>query len=277
MIKKSYSLGINFRLGFTPLLSLIRHRSLLKGFVSKEIRGRFAGSMAGMAWTLIHPLALIAVYTFVFSVVLRISVTQEETGTDNFIIFFLAGMLPWLIFSDSLIRATGSLTGNSQLITKVVFPVELLPGSSVVAATITHGIGLALFLGYLALTGHANTHWIFIFPLMLVHLVFTWGLALFLSALCVFIRDVQELVGIVIMVWFFTTPILYPVSFVPEWVREFILYNPMAILILSYRDIVLLHRFYPSDFLILSFIACACFLLGSWFFMRAKPAFGDVL
>lgn len=261
----------------TPIFCLKRHSSLLKGFVGRDIRGRFAGSIAGIAWTLIHPVALIGIYTFVFSIVMRINVTQEETGTDCFLIFFLTGLLPWLIFSDSIIRATGSLIGNSDLITKVVFPVELLPTSAMIAATVTNGIGLILFLGYLAFAGYANLHWLLLFPLLAVHLVFTWGLSLFLSALCVFIRDIQELVGLVVMVWFFGTPIIYPVSFVPEWVREYILYNPMATLILSYRDIILLHRFYPSDFMVYSLVAFACFVFGSWFFMQVKPAFGDVL
>ncbi len=233
--------------------------------------------MGGIAWTLIHPLALILVYTFVFSIVIRIQVTQAETGTDSFLIFFLTGMLPWLIFADSLNRATGSLISNSDLITKVVFPVELLPFSAMLAAVITNGIGLLFFLGYLGLAGFADIHWLFIIPLLVVQLIFTWGLALFLSALCVFIRDVQELMGIVIMVWFFTTPIIYPVSFVPEWIGKYILYNPMAIFTLSYRDVILQHQFYPSDFLILLIVSFASFMFGSWFFMRARPAFGDVL
>lgn len=262
---------------FTPWMSILRHYSLLKGFISREVKGRFAGSVVGIAWALIHPIALILVYTFVFSIVIRIQVTQAETGTDSYLIFFLTGMLPWLIFADSLSRASGSLIGNSGLITKVVFPVELLPFSAIMAAVITNGVGLLIFIGYLGLSGYASIYWLFIIPLLLVQLLFTWGLALLLSALCVFIRDVQEVMGIVLMVWFFTTPIIYPVSFVPEWVGEYILSNPMSMLILGYRAAILQHEFFPSDFLVLFILSCASFMLGSWFFMRAKSAFGDVL
>ncbi len=268
---------IFIHLFLSPVNCLVRHASLLKGFVGREIRGRFAGSVAGIGWTLIHPLALIGIYTFVFSIVMRVNVTQEETGTDNFLIFFLTGLLPWLIFSDSIARATGSLIGNADLITKVVFPVELLPTSAMIAGTVTNGIGFVLLLGYLAFTGYANPYWVFLLPLFAAHMVFTWGVSLFLSALCVFIRDIQELVGLVLMVWFFSTPIIYPVSFVPEWVRDYIMYNPMAILILAYRNVILQHQIYLSDCLLFCLVSFIFFALGSWFFMRAKPAFGDVL
>ncbi len=266
-----------FLLALSPIGCLVKHASLFKGFVGREIRGRFAGSMGGIAWTLIHPVALIGVYTFVFSIVIRIQVTQEETGTDTFLIFFLTGLLPWLIFSDSVSRATSSLIGNADLITKVVFPVELLPTSAMIAATTTNGIGFVLFLGYLSVAGYASLHWLFILPLFAVHMLFTWGVSLFLSALCVFIRDIQELIGLVLMVWFFSTPIIYPVSFVPEWIRDYILYNPMATLILAYRGVILQHQFHPFDFMIFGLTALVFFAFGSWFFMRVKSAFGDVL
>ena len=233
--------------------------------------------MAGIGWTMIHPLALILIYYFVFSIVIRVHVTQSETGTDEFLIFFLTGLLPWLIFSDGLMRATSSLVANAELITKVVFPVELLPASSLLAAVVSNGIGLIGFFIYLACTGFADPHWLLLIPLFLIHLAFTWGLAFLLSALCVFIRDVQELLGIVLMVWFFSTPILYPLSYVPPWVREFILLNPMAQLIQSYRDIVLLHQTPWVAMIFLALLAWGCMMLGYWFFQRTKPAFGDVL
>ncbi len=267
----------SLRLGLAPWSSAYRHWSLLKGFSSREIRGRFAGSFAGVLWTLIHPLATIGVYTFLFSIVLRVPVTQEETGTASFVIFFLSGLFPWLFIADSLTRSTGSLVGNANLITKVVFPVELLPTSALVSTFLINGIGMLIFLGALLFKGYGHWSWAWIPPLLLIQIVLTWGAVMFLSALTVFIRDIQELLGIVLMIWFYATPILYPISFVPESIRGILSVNPMGRLVTCYRGALLTHQVDPITVAVLAVIAAACYMGGAWFFMRAKPAFGDVL
>ena len=260
-----------------PVGAVMRHHTLLKGFLSREIKGRFAGSFAGIMWTMIHPLATIIVYTFLFSVVVRIPITAEETGTDIFLIYFLSGLFPWLMFSDGIARATMSLLGNANLITKVVFPVELLPTSSFLAGAVINGIGLFMFLGFLVVTGHGDLAWIVLPGLIALQLIFTWGLALLVSALTVFITDMQELIGIVLMVWFYGTPILYPLSLLPDWLRPALQFNPAALIVISYRDVLLLNVIHPASLVILLLYAVGMYLVGAIFFMRAKPAFGDVL
>jgi len=228
-------------------------------------------------WTLIHPVATIAVYLFVFSVVLRIQVTVQETGTNHFAVFFLAGLFPWLLFSEGLSRSAACLIENANLITKVVFPVELLPAGTVLAAFIVNGVGMVLFLGYLAYDGFFHWMWLFIPLVIAAQMLFTWGLASFLAAACVFIRDIRELLGIALMVWFFATPIIYPLSMVPEQFASVLQLNPMGIFVQVYRDILLRHQIYLIQAVEIGAVGFIAYALGSWFFMRAKPAFGDVL
>ena len=115
-----------------PVIAAWGHRQLLRQFVVRDIKGRFAGSAAGILWAVMNPLATIVVYLFVFSLVLRVTVSMEEAGTTLFSLFFLSGLLPWLLFAEGLSRSVGCLLDNANLITKVVFPVELLPVGAVV-------------------------------------------------------------------------------------------------------------------------------------------------
>jgi lipopolysaccharide transport system permease protein len=260
-----------------PLVSAAAHRRLLREFVAREAKGRFAGSAAGALWTLIHPLATIVVYFFVFSVVMRVQVRVEETGTDNFAIFFLSGLFPWLFFAESLSRSVGSLVDNASLITRVVFPVELLPMSTVAAAFIVNGLGMALFLGYLAVGGYGHITWFLLLLLIPMEMAFTLGMVFFVTAACVFLRDVRELLGIVLMVWFFGTPILYPVSLVPDFLRPLFQLNPMTFFVGLCREALLLHTISWVPLAVAGLLAAISYGIGAWFFMRAKPAFGDVL
>ena len=262
---------------FSFFVLIVRQKELLKGFVSKELKGQFAGTMAGSLWTVFTPLATILAYCFVFSLVLRISVTVEETGTDCFVLFFLTGFFPWLMFADSLAKSVTILLRESSLITKVVFPVELLPISVVLSTYIINGIGFLLVLFYLAFTGYIHYSWLYIPFLLIVQILFTLGFSFFLAALNVFLRDTSELLNLVIMLWFFGTPVIYPLSMVPENIKILIKLNPMALFAGMFRDVILIHRFDYVTFSFLALVSILCYGFGSWFFMKAKPAFGDVL
>jgi lipopolysaccharide transport system permease protein len=265
------------RLMKAPLASAAAHRRLLREFVVREVKGRFAGSAAGVLWTLIHPLATIVVYLFLFSVVMRVQVSVEQTGTGRFAVFFLSGLFPWLLFAESLSRSVGSLVDNANLITRVVFPVELLPMSTVAATFIVNGVGMTLFLGYLAIGGYGHTTWALLLLLVPMEIAFTLGAVFLVTAACVFLRDVRELLGIVLMVWFFGTPILYPASMIPHSLRLFFRLNPMAFFVDLYRDALLVHEIHWMPLAIAGLLAAVSYGIGAWFFMRAKPAFGDVL
>lgn len=262
-----------------PVLVAVKNRSLVYGFVQREVRGRFAGSFAGMGWALLNPLATLLAYMFVFSIVIRIGVTKEETGTDSFFIYFATGFIPWLIFSDSLVRATGTLLDNAPIVTKVIFPVELLPLSSVLSGLVVNGFGLIALIGYLGYQGQGfgSPVWLMLICLLPVQIVFTLGLGLFFSAVCVFLRDIREMLGLLLMVWFFSTPIVYPISMVPESIQGLIRLNPMYIFVELYRSILIRNSFDLISFAAISCVAGAIYVIGSLFFARVKPGFGDVL
>ena len=266
-----------FSLIKVPLASARNHRHLLKEFVIRDVKGRFAGSMGGVLWTLINPAANIAIYIFLFSLVLRIQVTARETGTDSFVIFFLTGMFPWLIFSEGLSRSVSCLVDNANLITKVVFPVELLPLSVVLSALVVNGIGMLLFLTCLLPAGCMHVSWLLLLILISAQVVFTWGLACMLAAVCVFLRDIRELLGIALLVWFYATPIIYPFSMVPAQMRAFMTFNPMCTFVGLYRDALLVHQIHWLSVVYICIFSVVSYGIGAWFFMRAKPAFGDVL
>ena len=261
----------------TPVVTAKSHRRLLREFVVREVKGRFAGSMAGTVWTLINPLSLIIVYFFVFSMVLRIQVTAEETGTNSFAIFFLAGLFPWLQFTDGLTRSVGCLVDNANLISKVVFPVELLPTGAIVSAFIINGIGLLGLVGYLIILGYLHLTMLLVLIILPLQLLFTWGMAFFVATACVFIRDVRELLGILLMVWFFATPIIYPYSMIPDSFRMFMDLNPMSLFVSIYRQALLSHDMDWTLIFCGGMLSVISYAVGAWFFMRAKPAFGDVL
>ncbi|WP_045215355.1 ABC transporter permease [Desulfonatronovibrio magnus] len=260
-----------------PLLMVFRYNNLLRSFVSREIRGRFAGNIAGIAWTLITPVATMLVYMFVFSIVLRISVTVEETGTDSFFVYFVTGFVPWLIFADSMSKATGSILDNASIVTKVIFPVELLPLTSVVSSLIINGFGLAVLLIFLASQGFISSTWVLLFLILPLQTLFTMGVGMLFASACVYLRDIREMTGLILMVWFFSTPIIYPLSMVPENIQSLILLNPMHAFISLYRDVLIADNLEVLSIVIVVLYAVLAYIVGSLFFARVKPGFGDVL
>lgn len=261
----------------SPFRLMFLHRELLKGFVVKNIKGRFAGSFAGLLWTVLSPLSKIAAYFFVFSMVLRVTVTVEETGTDKFVIFFLCGFFPWIMLAESLAKSVRILIEESSIITNVVFPVELLPASVVASNFLINGIGFTLFLVYLGFAGYLNITWILVPLVVIFQMLFILGLAYFLSAMCVFIRDLGELFNIVILLWFFGTPVIYPVSRVPESMSFIFNLNPMVSFVDLFRDTILMGKVDMNSLILSAGFALASYGIGAWVFIRSKSAFGDVL
>jgi len=254
-----------------------RFRTLFWGFVSNEIRGRFAGSIGGFVWSLVTPLANLLIYIFVFSVVLKIRLKPMETGTDSFAVFFLAGMLPWLAFSEALGSSTDLFVGRANLITKVAFPLEVLPLTGVIVPFFLNGLGFVMYLGYLGFNGYAHFAWLWLPVIIAVHMVFTLGLVILVSSLSVFLRDIKQFIGVALSLWFFLTPIIYPLSMVPEKFRWMIKLNPMYPFIELYHQILLRHCISWEP--LVYAICAAAFFLGCAiiFFERSRRAFADVL
>jgi lipopolysaccharide transport system permease protein len=262
---------------FEPIATSFRHRELLLGFVSRELKGRFAGTFAGIIWALLSPVASMLAYILVFSIIIRMQVTVEEVGTNVYWIYFLTGLFPWLIFSEGISKATSVINNNANLVTKVVFPVVLLPTSTVISSFIINGIGMSVLLIYLLAHGYLAYQWILIPVIGVFHFIMTLGLALILSSLCVYLRDINELIGIIIMLWFFSTPIIYPISIVPEKYINIIKINPIYWLVQGYRDIILKGDINLITIITIIISSVVMYILGSLIFMKIKNGFADVL
>lgn len=257
-------------------LSPIRHFRLFYQFVRQEFSGQFAGSLGGILWLFVTPVVNIAIYSFVFSVVFRAPMPEEFTGV-TFVVFLMTGYLPWFAFSDAIGRASGLLLEKAPLITKVMFPVQLIPMVGTLIPYLVHGIAIFVFLIYLAFQGYLAWVWLWMPLALAIQFLFTLGLVAVLSALCVFLRDVQQIVTLMLTAWFFLTPIIYPLSLLPEAARPFMMLNPMHSFVQFYRELLLLGEFSATYFSIMVITALISYVCGGWVFMRIKHAFGDVL
>ena len=208
----SRATGMAFSL---PFQTILKNQSLIRTMVWRDLLGRYRGSFAGIFWSVLNPLLLMATYYFVFGVVLQARFGGDPSR-EGFVLYFLAGMLPWLPFSEALGRAPGVLVEHATFIKKLVFPVETLPVNLVVSGLVTQVFAIILFLaGLLLFRGEipAAALWL---PLLLVpQVLLTMGLCWLLSALGLLFRDLGQLMGFLLTVWFFLTPICYPEESVP--------------------------------------------------------------
>ncbi|PCH62285.1 MAG: hypothetical protein COC19_03125 [SAR86 cluster bacterium] len=250
---------------------------LFRNFAKQDFLGQFVASAGGFLWLFITPIVQIVMYAFIFRYVfgMRGAAGFEQT---SFVVFMMVGYLPWFAFADALGKAPGLLLEKAPLITKVMFPVEILPGVGTLVPYITHSIGFGLLLVYLAFLGHLSWMWLWIVPVFILQFLFTMGLVALLSALCVFLRDLQQLVGLLVFIWFFLTPIVYPIDMIDnQTVQTLYLLNPMHSFVSFYREVILLGEFPLIHFQILLPVSLIVYCLGGWVFMRVKHAFGDVL
>lgn len=253
------------------------HRHLLRGFIVHEISGRYAASAGGLLWSVIHPAVQIVIFYFLFQYLFRVRLMEGECGTSSFLLFFLSAFFPWLMISDALERSSQSLVRNSSLVTKVVFPCELLPMSSVIVSHLLNGLGFLLLIFYLLSQGKVASAWLLLPLVVGLQMLFTLGLSYLLAALVVFVRDIQEVFRIFLNLWFYATPILYPASSLPESLRFWLSLNPLTPLVDAYRA-CLLRLAYPwRSLIVLALWASITYGVGSWFFHRSKRAFADVL
>ena len=253
-----------------------KHRTLFWGFVNQEIKGRYAGSIFGLIWSILLPLANLLIYVFVFTVIFKIRLAPEN-GTDNFVLYLLSGLLPWMTFSEAIGSSPGIFVGKANLITKVAFPIELLPISGVAVVFFMNSIGLLLFLCYLAVQGHLNFSWMVLPLVMGVHMLFTLGLVVLIASLSVFIRDIQQVIGVVLSLWMYLTPILYPITMVPEQIQWILYLNPMCMFIELYHQVLLCKAIPWGMLLNCSVLAVVMFIGGAGFFGKSRNAFADVL
>lgn len=273
------SLPARMRLLFAqPLLSLWRNRRLLAALVRREISARYRGSLGGAAWTILHPLLLMLTYFFVFGVVMETRFGNDPSRA-GFVLYFLAGMLPWLPFSEAVGRAPGVILENRNFVKKLVFPVETLPANLAVTGLVTQVFALLIFFALLGATRGAPPASALWLPVLAApQLLLTLGCCWLLAACGVFLRDLGQVIGLLLTLLFFLTPICYPESQVPPWARGVLEWSPVFLLVRGYREILLEAHAPPAASLAVLWTgAFAVFVLGHAAFWRLRRTFADVL
>ncbi len=259
--------------------NLVRSRTLLFQLVKRDFTQRYAGSAAGWLWSLIHPLVLLASYTFIFSVCLKQPAGTGEL-TRSYPLFLFAGMLPWLLFSETVSRSATSIVEHANLVTKTMFPSEIVPVSIFLSSAASHLPTVLLFMAVVAATqGHASPMAVFLPAYLLFLGMFAIGIGWVIAALQVFLRDTAQVVAVAMTFWMWITPLFidetrYDAAGVGFAVRL----NPLAYVVRAYR-VMLLGSKPPSirDLAVIAAIGTASFVLGGLFFRRMKRGFADVL
>jgi len=254
--------------------TLQRHRVLFQNFFRRELFSRYLGSATGLAWAFLHPLALLAVYHFVFTTVFKAGAMNGK----SFLLFVAVALWPWLAAQEALQRGTVSIGGYAGLIRKVAFPHELVVYASVAATHVLQFVGYVAVLIVLALFGEPVRFegLLLAIPLWLMLAVAITGITLALAALQVFIRDVEHILMPVLMILMYLTPILYPLSLVPESMKPWVAANPFGYLVDRLRDALLEGRLSVgwNDAIAVA-VAAALFGGGRWLFLRLSPHFED--
>lgn len=266
------------RLFTLPFRAIFANWGLVRSMVRRDILARYRGSFMGAFWTVLSPLLLMVTYFFVFGIVLEARFGNDQSRS-GFALYFLAGMLPWLAFSEALARAPGVLWEHRNFVKKLLFPVETLPVNLTAAGLVTECIAAILLLGVLlALRGAAPLSALWLPALFVPQVLFTLGLCWFLAALGVFVRDLSQVMGFLLTLWFFLTPICYPEASLPAAIAPILAKNPMSVLVREYRT-VLLEGAAPSaaGLGMLYALGSVTFLGGFAWFYKLRRWFADVL
>lgn len=215
------------------LKELYLYREMIFSLIKKGIRGRYKGSVLGFLWTFINPLLQLVVYTLVFSNIMRV-------GIEKFYLFLFVALVPWMFFSASLTGGSVSITSDANLIKKVYFPRQILPISYVTTAFVNMLLSfvivfIALIVGGIGISLKAL---LYLPIVMLVEYLLSLGIAMLTSALTVYFRDLEYILGIISMAWMYLTPVMYNIDMVPEKFAKIFYLNPMTPITIAYRDIL---------------------------------------
>lgn len=259
--------------------SLWQHRALILTLAKREVAGRYRGSMLGMLWSFFNPVFMLAVYTFVFSVVFKARWGSGGESRTEFALILFAGLLLFNLFAECIGRAPTLILGNANYVKKVVFPLEILPWVSFGAALFHAAISFCVWLlFYLLMFGppHAT---VLLLPVVLLPLsLMVMGLSWFLASLGVFLRDVAQVVGIVISVLMFLTPLFYPASAIPASYQPLLQLNPLTFIVEQARGL-LVFGVAPAwgALLLMTCLAALVAWLGFAWFQKTRKGFADVL
>ncbi|MBE9125270.1 MULTISPECIES: ABC transporter permease [unclassified Coleofasciculus] len=256
---------------------------LLRTLVRRDLDARYKGSVLGNLWPLLNQLSQLLIYTYVFSIVLKVKLSLKGLPADSSLTFGLwlfAGLLPWIAFTGGLMQAAGSVVGQPNLVKKVVFPLTLLPLVPVFSTFIESACGLAALIVLVTVSSGTLNSTLALLPLVWIpQLLLTAGLGYLAAGLTVFLRDIPQTLGVVLNLWFYMTPIVYPASVIPDTWRDWVFWlNPLAAIGEVYRDLVLVGEVnHWGEWGVATAISLMVFYLGLSVYRRLRPAFADVL
>jgi lipopolysaccharide transport system permease protein len=267
------------RLFASPLRTIAQNHRLILSMARRDILARYRGSFGDVFWTILNPLLLMTTYFFVFGIVLqtRFGPNQSRTG---FALYFLAGMLPWLAFSEPVGRAASVIIEHRNFVKKLVFPLDTLPVNHVLSGLVTELFGAGVFVAGLLIIRHSVPAAVLWLPVLLIpQLLFTLGICWFLAALGVYMRDLGQIMALVLTLWFFITPICYPESAnLSPAISAVMRQNPLYVLVRGYRAVFLEgHAPELLPLVKLWAIALVLFFLGHVWFYRLRKSFADVI
>jgi lipopolysaccharide transport system permease protein len=259
-------------------LNIFNGRNILKTMVIKDIKTRYTGSALGPFWIIATPLYQMLLYTFLFSFILKVRF-DDGTGTSSFVIYLLAGLIPWIFFSEATARGSSIFIDNAHIIKKVKFPLEVCVASVIISSMVTFFIYLIFYLVMLIFMESLKFHTfaLLILPLIIQVLLIS-GLSFGLGSIAVFFRDMTQMVQMILNLLFFLVPIVYPATAIPANLRWIYDINPFCFIVEIYRN-VLIRGKVPDMFSIvypLVFSICI-FFAGYYIFNKTKEAFKDIL
>lgn len=258
--------------------NLIHHRQLIVTLTRRDFYARYRGSFGGVFWSFFQPLVMMVIYTLVFSGFLKVKFGVSDSPFA-FSLYLLCGLLPWTAFSESFSFSTSIITANSNLVKRVVFPLEILPLNAVLSNTIQLSIGLILLLPMTWLLNGSLSWSLIMVPFTLVlQICFYTGLTWIWSSLSVYIPDLRQITSLLLMMGMFLTPIFYPIEIVPEWAIPIMNVNPFANLVTIYR-LAIMEGVFPGleQFASLFLVSFFSLMIGYFWFMHTKKGFADVL
>ncbi len=251
---------------------IYQYRELLKNNVKKEIRGRYKNSVLGVLWTFLNPLLQLAVYAMIFPLILK-------TTQPYYVIFVCVGLIPWTFFTTVVSQSAFTVVANGNIVKKVYFPREILPLSVVASGAVNFMISTLIILAFVIFSGLGITKYIIFYPVILIiQFVFQLGIAFILSAITVYLRDIEHFVQIALMVLFYATPIVYSGDSIPEAFKFIITFNPMAHILEGYRDIFY-NQTMPdlSNLAIVFALSIVLCIFGYFVFKKLQKGFAEEL
>lgn len=255
------------------LREIWEYRTMIASLVKRDLRGRYKGSVLGFFWTFLNPLFQLLVYTFVFSIIMR-------SGIEDYYLFLFVALVPWTYFSSCVSSGAGCVIGQKDMIQKIYFPREVLPISFVLSQLVNMLLTFLVVIFVLIVSGKGIriSIWWYLPIIILIETLMAFGLTMLFSALTVYFRDLQYILGIITMAWQFCCPVMYDISLVPETLQPLYFLNPMTPVIVAFRDIFYYKQAPELNTMILAIIMGGLFLCVGWVaFEKLKRRFAEVM